>query len=104
MVRDAEEEAVEGRRSRRIGEFIEALGSGAGVARVAGWSLKELRIRFPTEEEPSTLLIVKAQSPAGGRIAFVGAYSAADAVLAWRKRCTTGGLKWREDLPWDGGR
>jgi hypothetical protein len=99
-MRDAEREADEARRSRRIGEFIESLEGSKGSASIEGDRLVGFQMRMPTEEEPSALLIVRVASEKGRRIAFVGAFSAADAMLAWRARVKAGKMKWREDVPW----
>lgn len=99
-MRDTKEEAVQERRAARLGEFIEVLGQGHGTEGLEDGTLKDIRVRFATEEEPSTLLIVRATSREGDHIAFVGAYSAADALLAWRAKDAGPGLKWREDVPW----
>ena len=100
-MRDSEAEEVQGRRHRRIGEFIDALGQGPGRGELLEGRLVTFRIRFSTEADPSTLLVVRCEAKDGPRIAFVGAYRAADAILAWRARSGAQGMKWREDVPWE---
>lgn len=101
QVRDVDKEAAEARRARRIGEFIDGLGSGAGVRGLANGVLVGVKIRFPTEEDPSTLLSIRALDGDEALIGFVGAYCLGDAVLAWWARIHRGSMKWREDLPWN---
>jgi hypothetical protein len=57
---------------------------------------------MPSEVEPSTLLIVRASAKGEKFIAFIGAFSVTDAILAWRARVLGDGLKWRVDVPWEG--
>lgn len=71
------------------------------MEKFAGGELRSLRVRFPTEEEPSTLLIVRVSTEEGPMISFVGAFSLVDALLAWGARVKSGTMKWREDLPWE---
>ena len=99
-MRDAKLEGAAEKRARRIGEFLEGLGAGAGVDRDGDWSLTSFRVRLPTEIEPSCLLIVRASVGGAPRIAFIGAFTVGDALLAWRARVAAGGVKWREDVPW----
>ena len=99
-MRNAETEAATDRRNRRIGEFIEGLGQGVGLGGLEDGRVVSIRIRFPTEAEPTTLLVVRASAEVGPRIAFIGAFSAGDALLAWRARAGAAGMKWREDIPW----
>lgn len=101
LVRDVEAEARRAKRHARIGEFVCALSQGAGTRGLAEGVLVSVKARFPTEEEPSTLLVVRARSEEGAVIAFVGAYSLGDALLAWRARVSAGSMKWREDVPWE---
>lgn len=100
-MRDAEVEAADAKRARRIGEFVDALAHGVGVMGLEAGALLSVKVRFPTEEDPSTLLIVRARSGEGLVIGFVGAYSLGDAILAWRARIGAGTMKWREDVPWE---
>lgn len=99
-MRDDAREEREAVRHRRIGEFLEALDRGLCSQRMPGARLVSLQLRFPTEEEPSTLLIVRVDAEGGPLVGFVGAYGCADAVLAFRKRLQTDHMKWREDRPW----
>ena len=99
-MRNAESEAVLGKRHARIGEFLDALGQGVGVRDLQEGRLISVRIRLPTEEEPSTLLVIRATAQRGGCVAFVGGFSVGDVVLAWRARMAGSGMKWREDKPW----
>lgn len=100
-MRDVDQEQVQEKRARRIGEFIDQLGSGVGVRDLPGGVLTAYKVRFPTEEEPNALVIVRARTREGLWIAFVGAYGLGDAVLAWRARQAGKGMRWREDVPYD---
>lgn len=99
-MRDVEREAAAERRSRRIGEFIESLSGDQDLRGLTKGRLVGFQVRMPAEEEPSALLIVRALAEEGRRIAFVGAFSVGDAILAWRAREGGKGMKWREDIPW----
>lgn len=99
-MRDAEREQGAERRARKIGDWIGAIEGGLPTAGLEGGKLTGLQVRFPTEEEPSTLLIIKASSEAGKHIAFVGAYNLGDALLAWLARAKGDRVRWREDVPW----
>lgn len=100
-MRDAAQEAKEERKCKRVGAFIRALREGAGVRSLPEGVLTSVKVRFPTEEEPSTLLVVRASSGEGPRIAFIGAYDVGDALLAWMKRDEGQRMRWRKDLPWE---
>lgn len=99
-MRNIEEEAQEERRAVSLGTFIGRLGTGGGVEGLAEGVLTGFTVRMPTEEEPSALLVVKARTEAGKWVAFVGAYSLVDCMMAWRARERGAGLRWREDKPW----
>ncbi len=99
-MRDAEAEAALDKRHRRLGEFVDGMGKGVVVASLEGGALVSVKVRFPTEEEPSTLLIVRVLAEKGPLIGFVGAYGMGDALLALRARVLGKGVKWREDVPW----
>lgn len=100
-MRNVDAEASDEKRYVRIGEFVDRLGGRAGVESLEGGVLKSVRVRFPTEEDPSALLIVRASAEEGERIAFIGAYGCGDAILAWRAKDKAGRMKWREDVPWE---
>lgn len=99
-MRDAKKEAALQLRHERIGEFLEAVQEGRGAEGCEGGRVTGIRIRLPTEEDPSALVVVKVATETGSMIGFVGAYRVADAILAWRARCLAGTMKWREDVPW----
>lgn len=94
------DEERENRRCRRAGELLASIDDGVEVIGLDRGVLTGFRVRLPTEEEPSVLLLVRASDERGKHIAFVGAYGVVDALLAWRARRTGDGLKWREDVPW----
>lgn len=100
-MRDADVEAGTLRANARIGEFMASLSEGRGVQGLPDGVLTGFRLRLPTEQEPSVLLVIRAESAEGRHIAFVGAFSVFDALLAWRSRCQGAAMKWREDVPWD---
>ena len=99
-MRSIEGEGAVQKRWARVGEWLDALLAGHGRNPLEGVQLTEIRIRMPTEEDPMVLLIVKAAGATGKSIAFVGAGTPVQALLAWRKRDAGPGLKWREDKPW----
>lgn len=99
-VRDAEREAKDQRRHERVGEFLDAVAAGRGAEGLTEGRVTAIRMRLPSEEDPSTLLIVKVSSEEGDSIAFVGAFSLCDAILAWRARSEKGTMQWRDDVPW----
>lgn len=99
-MRDVEQEAAVEKRDRRVGEFLAALGEGVGVGELPGGRIDGFRVRLPTEEDPGTLIIVRASSGSTKVVAFVGAYDLSSATLAWRARSRVGRMKWREDRPW----
>lgn len=99
-MRKIKSEADAERRAARVGAFLEALGDGLGVTGLEGGGLTSIQIRLPTEADPSVLLVLKATSGEGKRIAFVGALRISGAILAWRAKDAEGSLRWREDLPW----
>ncbi len=100
-MRDADREDAENARMRRVGEMMAAIGTEQATVGLEGGVVTDIRIRLPTEADPSVLLIVRASSGEDKHIAFVGAFSVPHAILAWRARCRTGGMKWREDVPFD---
>lgn len=99
-MRDVNKEAKQGVRDRRIGEFVNSWGEESCVRGLEGGTLVDVRVRLPTEEDPSTLLVIRASGKQGKVVAFVGAFSVGDAVLAWRARCVAHTMKWRPDVPW----
>lgn len=101
-MRDIEREAAAEKRTAAVGRFMDQLAQGEGLGGLANGVLVGFCVKMPTEEDPATLLIVKALAPEGKRVAFVGAFRVVDVFLAWRKRSRSGRMKWREDKPWDG--
>lgn len=99
-MRDVQSEEILGLRCRRVGEWLERLSTGVAPASLPEGRYDGFRVRLPTEQDPSTLLVVRASAKGEKWIAFVGAYTVADAVLAWRARDLEGTVKWREDVPW----
>lgn len=99
-MRDADLEAAEAKRQRRVGEWLEAIHEGRGCTGLRGGVLREVRFKMPAVEDPMVLMVVKATDETGDSIAFVGAPTVSAALLAWRKRDGGAGLKWREDVPW----
>jgi len=99
-MRDAQSEEAAGRRCRRVGEWLERLGTGVAPVGLPEGRYDGFRVRLPSEEDPSTLLVVRASEKGAKWIAFVGAYTVADAFLAWRAREQAGSMRWREDVPW----
>lgn len=100
-MRDVDAEAAQEKREGRIGRFIQQLSEGGGLGGLEEGELRGLTIRFPTEEDPTALVVIRAAGAAGRRVAFIGAYRLGDALLAWRKRSQVGRMKWREDVPWE---
>ena len=99
-VRDAEREAREARKHRRVGEWLDRLEDAYEPQGLEGGAYTEVRIRLPVGDGGDTLLILKATGPAGKYIAFVGALDPLGAMLAWRSREGGPGMKWRVEVPW----
>ena len=99
-MRDIDREAAQDKRCRRVGEFLEKMDNGLELVGLDGGVLTEVRLRLPTEEEPSTLLIVKGWDVNGRHIAFLGGFSVVAVLLAWRARRENKGMAWKEDVPW----
>jgi hypothetical protein len=99
-VRDVEREAIWDKRVRAVGEFIEAIGGGRGTTGLRGGSVTRITIRCPSREEPEALLVVKATGEDGDVVAFVGGLDVSTALLTWRAKDGSKGLKWRADKPW----
>lgn len=101
MPRNAEWEREYEKRCARAGEWLDALQEGHGVKGTDKGILKSFLLRCRTPEDPGVLLVVKAQTDAGGVIGFAGGLGMVEALLAWRAKDAAGGLKWRVDLPWE---
>lgn len=101
MARNSAREAQWMARCSRVGEWLEALDEGRGTEGVPAGVLTSIHVRMPTEDNPETLLVVKVEGSEGKVIGFVGAMGLAGAMLAWRAKDRTSGLKWREDLPYE---
>jgi hypothetical protein len=90
------------KRVAAIGQFIESIEEGHGARGIEEGRVTRITIRFPSEEEPEALVVVKASSPNGDAVGFVGGMDVGAAILTWRAKDARGGLKWREDKPWGG--
>lgn len=101
-MRRQDDEERTNKANRRAGEWLEALLDGRGVQGLAEGVLRDVRFKLPQEDDPMVLMIVRATDTTGRRVAFVGAGSVGQALLAWRKLDTGEGLRWREDKPWSG--
>jgi len=101
-VRQAENEERLNKADRRTGEWLRAIGQGRGRAGLEGAELVDIRFKLPREEDPMVLMVVRARVGVEKYVAFVGAGSVGQALLAWRKLDEGKGLKWRVDVPWDG--
>lgn len=99
-MRSVDREREWAKRLARVGEWVEALEEGRGAEGLEGAHMQELRIKLNTREEGDTLIIAKATDGVKDYVAFVGALTATEALLTWRKRSMTTGLRWREDQPW----
>lgn len=100
-MRNVEREERDGIVHRRVGEWLEALNHGQGASTLAQGVVTSWRIKMGSEEDPMVLLVVKASDEGGDWIAFIGAPSPCRALLAWRAREASGGMKWRVDKPWE---
>lgn len=87
--------------NRRVGEFLQGLTEGRGAEGVEDGKVTRLTIRLPTEDQPEALLVVKAEGSGGAFVAFVGGLGVCQALLVWGAKDRAGGLRWREDVPWD---
>lgn len=102
-MRDVEREKAWAGRVRRIGEWVDSLEAGSGAKALENGRVLEVRIKTNAREEGDTLIVVKATDGTGVFVAFVGARTAGEAMLAWRRRESGKGLVWREDRPWGEG-
>ncbi len=100
MPRDTSAEARLATRNRRIGEWLEAVENGRGGQGIEDGVVTRVTIRLPTREDPEALLVVKVTAPDGDHIGFVGGLGVNEALLTWRARDASRGLKWRADVPW----
>lgn len=100
-MRKVDAEARLDAQNRRVGEFIQALTRGRGASGIIGGEVARITIRLPTVDAPEVLLVVKAEGDEGRRIAFVGGLDIVQAILVWAAKDARGGLKWREDVPWE---
>lgn len=96
----AEVEARERKVNERIGEFLRALERGQGTQGLEDAVITRLTIRFPTEQQPEALLVVKATAGGQEFVGFIGGLDVGQAMLMWRARDGQRGVKWREDVPW----
>lgn len=101
-MRNGDDEAREAKRSQRIGQVVEALGSAWLCGSLERGVLKDVRLRLPTEADPGVLLVLRATSAAGSHVAFVGGPDAGSVLLAWAERARKERVRWREDKPWSG--
>lgn len=102
-MRSVDREQEWAKRLARVGEWVEAIEDGRGAEGLEGAEVQEVRIKLNTREEGDTLIVVKATDGVRDFVAFVGALTASEALLTWRKRSMTTGLRWREDKPWGEG-
>lgn len=101
-MRNADLEKEWTKRVGAIGEFIEAVGKGRGVTGLPGGQVTRVTLRYPTEERPEALVVVKASGEGGDSVGFVGGLDIGAALLTWRAKDASKGLKWRADRPWEG--
>lgn len=99
-MRNASAEERIGKRNRRVGELFDRIDQGWLCKGLENGAITEIRIRAATEEQPEVLLILKATSEQGKHVAFTGGLTTVQALLTWRAKEQTTGLKWREDTPW----
>ncbi len=99
-MRDVDAEAKRAREDRRVGEWLRALGEGAGLEGLDDGALTEIRIRMPRGDDPSALLIVKATDSTGDWVAFVGGVGPSSLMRKWRADNGGPGLRWKVDVPW----
>lgn len=99
-MRQVSAEEREGKRNRRVGEFIQALTEGRGAAGIVDGVVTGVSVRLPTAADPGVLVVVRAEGAPGKRVGFVGGLDVTQAVLTWMAKDAGPGLKWREDVPW----
>jgi len=100
MPRNADAEERLNAINRRAGEWLAAVAEGRGCQGLTGAQVTDIRVRFPTRENPETLLVVKARTANEKYIGFVGGLDVVQALLTWRAKDGGKGLKWRVDIPW----
>ena len=101
-MRDGELEQVWTKRVSAIGEFMESIGKGRGVTGVPQGRVTRVTLRYPTEDRPEALVVVKVSGKDGDVVGFVGGLDVGTALLTWRAKDGAQGLKWRVDRPWSG--
>lgn len=101
-MRAAEREQQWMKRMCRIGEWVDSLEEGQGAQGLEEGRVIDIKILLNGRPSGDTLVVVRAQDKHGRWVGFVGARSAGEAMLAWRQKDAAAGLKWREDLPWQG--
>ncbi|MCK4627327.1 MAG: hypothetical protein KAV00_18590 [Phycisphaerae bacterium] len=101
-MRNGELEQAWTKRVSAIGEFIEAVGNGRGTTGLPGGVVTRVTLRYPTEDRPEALVVVKVSAEDGDHVGFVGGLDIGTALLTWRAKDGVKGLKWREDRPWSG--
>jgi len=103
MARDVGREQQWMKRLAAVGEWLEAVENGHGTEGLHEASIRDIRIRLASESDPGVLIIVRAFDDRGKWVGFVGGLDACTALLTWRQKDRSGGLKWSVDKPWDGG-
>lgn len=99
-MRNKDREAEQEKQNGRVGEFIESLRWGQGCRGLEGGIVTGLNIRMPTDANPEALVVVKVEAAGEAYVGFVGALTLHQALLTWRAKDGSGGLKWRVDEPW----
>lgn len=98
-MRAADLEKAWTKRMVRVGEWVAYLSTEGRLPGLEGAQLDEIRIRWGQPHRTDVLLVIKASVEEQRYVAFVGALTVADAMLAWRAKKMGGGLRWREDRP-----
>jgi len=101
MARDGDQERKYYQRLARAAEWLSGIEDGKGMDGLKTGCCTEVRIKMGASASGECLLVIKAYDETGKHIAFVGALDVIDALLTWRAKADHGGLKWREDVPWE---
>lgn len=99
-MRNADAEARENTRNRRVGEFIQAVTDGQGAAGLETGRVSRITMRLPSRDDPEALVVVKASGEGGDFVAFIGGLDLVQALLTWAAKDQGKGLRWRVDIPW----
>lgn len=86
----------------QVAEMLVMLDNGRGARSLEGGEVTSVRILLPGPDRSDVLVIVKASKEGASWVGFVGGLDLATAMRTWRKKELAEGLRFREDVPWQG--